>query len=261
MIKMEWLISANGKIYDHVSAFNEFGYIDWRQTANYQIDDIVYIYATRPYMKVMFKTIVERTDMLFEEITDDEQYWNNKEEYEKSTSGKYVRLRLVEKANTESLSLYSLKENGLKAAPQGPMKVREELSGYLKSNFNDYYSEGVFPEEVDEHLEEGHKRTITVNVYERSSIARNKCIEEYGYNCKVCDINFEKVYGDVGKGFIHVHHLVPLSKINKTYKVDYKNDLVPVCPNCHAMLHRKLGNDSLSVKELREIYEIRNSNM
>lgn len=66
---MEWLISANGKIYDHVSAFNEFGYIDWRQTANYQIDDIVYIYATRPYMKVMFKTIVERTDMLFEEMS------------------------------------------------------------------------------------------------------------------------------------------------------------------------------------------------
>ena len=60
---------------------------------------------------------------------------------------------------------------------------------YLESNFNNYYSKGAFPEEVMNTLEEGHRSTITVNKYERSSIARQKCIEEHGLNCAVCDVN------------------------------------------------------------------------
>lgn len=252
---MKWLISANAKMYNHVKAFDEFGYIDWRQKAKYEVGDIVYIYATKPYMKVMFKTIVEKVGMSSEEITDDKKFWYDTEEYESSLSGKYARLRLIERVDSEKLSLYELKENGLKAAPQGPMKVKEQLEVYLESNFNDYYSEGVFPEEVSETLEEGHRRTVTVNKYERSSIARQKCIEEHGLNCAVCNMNFEEVYGEIGKGFIHVHHIVPLHEIGGSYKVDYKRDLVPVCPNCHAMLHRKSNSTFPSIEKLKEVYK------
>lgn len=255
---MNWLISANGKMYNHIAAFDVFGYIDWRQTAKYEVGDIVYIYSTKPHMKVMFKTVVEKVDMLFEEITDDKKYWYEIEEYEKSISGKYARLKLIEKVDSEKLSLYSLKENGLKAAPQGPMKVKEQLALYLEQNFNDYYADGIFPEEVEDGIEEGHRRTITVNRYERSSVARIKCVEEHGYNCSVCNLNFEEVYGEVGKKFIHVHHTVPLHEIKSTYKVDYKKDLIPVCPNCHAMLHRKINGKNLSVAELREVYKLNN---
>ncbi|WP_186671145.1 HNH endonuclease [Sporosarcina sp. BP05] len=256
---MKWLISANGKMYNHVAAFDEFGYIDWRQTAKYQVGDIVYIYATKPYMKVMYKTVVEKVDLVFEKITDDKKYWINIEEYEKSISGKYARLRLVERVNTDKLALDRLKEYGLKAAPQGPIKVKEELGSYLEKNINDYYAEGIFPEEIDEGIIEGHKRTVSVNIYERSSVARNKSIEEHGHNCSVCDMNFEVIYGELGKGFIHVHHIVPLHEIEDTYKVNYKKDLVPVCPNCHAMLHRKINDESLSIAELKEVYRLKNT--
>ena len=47
-----------------------------------------------------------------------------------------------------------------------------------------------------------------------------------------------KIYGDIAEGFIHVHHLVPLSAIKEDYQLDLVNDLLPVYPNCHAMLHR-----------------------
>lgn len=63
------------------------------------------------------------------------------------------------------------------------------------------------------------------------------------------------VYGEVGKGFIHVHHIVPLHELGGTYKVDYKKDLVPVCPNCHAMLHKKSNNTFLSIEKLKEVYK------
>lgn len=59
-----------------------------------------------------------------------------------------------------------------------------------------------------------------------------------------CVIWILKQYGSLGKGFIHVHHKIPLSEIGDEYEVDYVNDLIPVCPNCHAMLHRKSMNGS-----------------
>lgn len=110
------------------------------------------------------------------------------------------------------------------------------------------------PEEVLESgnpYYEGAKRLIAVNAYERDRGARQKCIDEYGCTCFVCDFNFEEVYGQRGKGFIHVHHLVPLSEIGEGYEVDPLNDLIPVCPNCHAMLHR--GGHTISPDELQAL--------
>ena len=98
------------------------------------------------------------------------------------------------------------------------------------------YPDTLHPNE--EYLE-GSKKTITVNSYERNTIARNNCIAHYGAKCSVCNIDFSKTYGEIGKGFIHVHHLIELSNIGKEYKVHPIKDLRPVCPNCHAMLHQK----------------------
>ena len=64
-------------------------------------------------------------------------------------------------------------------------------------------------------------------------------------------IDFEKAYGDIGKGFIHVHHLIPLHSIGKEYVVDYKKDLIPVCPNCHSMIHRLEGGEEMTVEEIK----------
>ena len=111
----------------------------------------------------------------------------------------------------------------------------------------------LFPDEVDEDDEiwEGAVYQVFVNKYERNSDARRKCISHYGYVCQVCDFDFEGRYGEIGVKFIHVHHLVPISEIGEKYKIDPIKDLVPVCPNCHAMLHHK--NDVLSIEELRSL--------
>ena len=66
-------------------------------------------------------------------------------------------------------------------------------------------------------------------------------------------MNFEEKYGAIGKDFIHVHHKIPLSEINEEYIVDPVNDLIPVCPNCHAMLHRKINDKYLNIEELKSV--------
>ena len=110
----------------------------------------------------------------------------------------------------------------------------------------------VYPDDIDDNvLVEGAKKKVTVNLYERDPKARKACLEHYGYNCYICKFNFEKNFGKIGRNFIHVHHIKPLSEINQEYKVNPIKDLIPVCPNCHAMLHKK--TPAYSLKELKDI--------
>ncbi len=98
-------------------------------------------------------------------------------------------------------------------------------------------------------LIEGAVKSIMVNAYERNPVARKKCIDHYGTKCCVCDFDFEKIYGSLGREFTHVHHLKQLSEIKEEYIVNPIEDLRPVCPNCHAMLHR--SGALLSIEELK----------
>lgn len=109
-----------------------------------------------------------------------------------------------------------------------------------------------YPDEVDEPKEllEGKIKSINVNVYERNPVARTQCIEHYGCSCYVCGFNFSKEYGVLGENFIHVHHEIEISSIGSEYSIDPIKDLKPVCPNCHAMIHRK--KPAYSIAEIKK---------
>jgi len=101
-------------------------------------------------------------------------------------------------------------------------------------------------------LYEGAKMKITVNSFERNEAARKKCLMIYGYSCSICKIDFEKTYGNIGKEFIHVHHLREISDIGKEYVINPQYDLIPICPNCHSMIHQR--KPCFTINEMREIY-------
>ena len=105
----------------------------------------------------------------------------------------------------------------------------------------------VYPERYTE----GALTQITVNKYERDVKARKACLKEYGYICGVCNENLADKYGELGKEFIHVHHIVPLNEIKREYKINPITDLIPLCPNCHAIIHRK--TPAYTPDELRSI--------
>jgi hypothetical protein len=103
-------------------------------------------------------------------------------------------------------------------------------------------------------LVEGAACKVTINAYERSPIARRHCIDHYGPTCVVCGFNFGVVYGPLAEGFIHVHHVTPLSEIGEEYEVNPVADLRPVCPNCHAVIH--LGGECRSIEEVRQLLQL-----
>lgn len=92
-------------------------------------------------------------------------------------------------------------------------------------------------------LSEGALTQVSRTQHERNRTLRQLCLRHFGAVCQACGMSFEKVYGEVGRGYIEVHHLSPISETDSEHAVDPKADLVPLCANCHAMIHRLMAEE------------------
>lgn len=126
---------------------------------------------------------------------------------------------------------------------------------------DDWYATDLHPDDVEMRLaeeldepqtySEALRKQITVNAVERNPKARSACIKHHGFDCVVCGFNFEQVYGDLGADYIHVHHLNPIAAAEGERQVDPVRDLVPMCPNCHSIVHRVVP--PLDIEALRQM--------
>jgi len=108
--------------------------------------------------------------------------------------------------------------------------------------------------ETDESLSktEGGLKVFISHRIERNPTLRNKALSIHGYDCIVCDFNFEKTYGVWGINWAEVHHLNPISENkNEKRETNPHKDLCVVCANCHRMIHRKRGL-VLTIDELKK---------
>ncbi len=184
--------------------------------------------------------------------------WDNKE-----GSTYYIKLEFEIILDPDNEPIFLIEKQGdiyknYNWTPQSARTIPHEIAEQLQHDWllfleqHNKKEEMIIPEEISEKevYFEGAIKKISVNIYERNNKARQKCIEHYGINCYVCGFDFEQKYGKIGKHFIHVHHLKQLADIREGYQINPIEDLRPVCPNCHAMLHRK--NPPYSIDELKE---------
>jgi|ERR1017187_1672827 hypothetical protein len=148
---------------------------------------------------------------------------------------------------TKSIS----QKSHVRLLPEESQSARGKLEEHIRVVDSDS-SPVVFPDEIDapDTYWEGASRRVTVNSYERDPAARRACIAHFGTACKACNFDFSTIYGELGKDFTHVHHTRPLSEVRAGYTVDPLCDLIPVCPNCHAMLHKT--SPPLTIAQLQE---------
>lgn len=242
MTKSNWIMSSNSEKYDHAAAFERHGYIDWKQKNNFQVGDWVFIRSKNSKTgtdEIEYVGIVEKTDIPFEEALDDTEFWKSGI---KPVEDRYFRIRLMGSTSGMGMTREAMIGHGLKKGEtfQSPKRLCN-----LSSDLEDFIIgvlDGIVVEPFDVHemdgYPEGSKMTATVNRYERDSRNRKACIDHYGCRCQVCEIDFGKRYGPLATGFIHVHHIVPVSELGDDYIVNPVKDLIPLCPNCHAMVHR-----------------------
>ncbi len=95
---------------------------------------------------------------------------------------------------------------------------------------------------------EGRVMDIRVRKYERSRFNRRYCLDAFGFSCRGCGMSLGEKYGPIGKDVIHVHHIVPVSRMGSAYRINPRRDLVPLCPNCHNIVHRQ--DPPVSISEL-----------
>lgn len=120
----------------------------------------------------------------------------------------------------------------------------EEAIRFLKLLKDDSLVDSIDQDIEAEKFEEGYVVEGSVKYYfgkqyERDSKNRNLAIERHGLNCCVCNFNFEAVYGERGKDFIEIHYIQPLSTLSEFMEVKPETDLVPLCANCHRMIHEE----------------------
>ncbi|WP_255294085.1 HNH endonuclease [Bacillus toyonensis] len=157
----------------------------------------------------------------------------------------------------EEVSMVHYKQDRPKEDPWD----KEPLKSFsiLFSTYGEKYIEHIVINDIDAEIaqedtyyRDGEAKHYHGTRYERNPKNRSEAIRIHGTICKVCDFNFEEVYGERGKDFIEVHHIKPLSTINKEVIIDPRGDLVPVCSNCHRMIHRR-KDDVLTVNELKTL--------
>jgi hypothetical protein len=126
--------------------------------------------------------------------------------------------------------------------------VRDSINKFhhLRLSITHYPDEGF-----REASYEGGSRRIIINKYERNPQARAECISHYGYECAVCGLTLSDIYGQAGEGYIHIHHLQPVSNQKRVHRINPITDLRPVCPNCHAMIHQ--SEPPFSILALRRV--------
>lgn len=248
---MIWLISANSNIYEHSRSFSDNNFIDWKQgVTKYSINDIVYIYATRPEQAIKYKCQVTRINLTGDEIRNDKEYWVNKDEYENSLSGHFIRLELLKKVTNKLLDLDNLRRVGLKNAPQGPKKLDGTILEYIQNNFETALSDLINTEynEVNKSLlMESNQRkkririapkkpkrvAVITYIYERSpDIVAEALIRANGI-CESCHSPAPFKRKKDKTPYLEVHHKVRLSDGGE----DTMKNVLALCPNCHRKAH------------------------
>lgn len=136
-------------------------------------------------------------------------------------------------------------------------KIRNELLVAIENlNLfqNDEIEKFIFTDKEIASMKEAKRKQIFISQIERNPVNRNNAIKFHGCFCCVCGFDFEKFYGELGKNYIEVHHIVPLNKVAENTPINPKFDLICVCSNCHRMLHRKKG-ETIEASYLKSIIE------
>ena len=104
-------------------------------------------------------------------------------------------------------------------------------------------------------MTEGALGTITAQTHRRNSMAREQCLANFQPPiCQVCSLDFVEAYGSEFGDCLHVHHLNPMALADGDRPVDPAKDLVPLCPNCHSVIH---AHGTLrSIDEVRHLMQL-----
>lgn len=219
----------------------------------------LYQHRDKGYSLTAQETYRNTSEYFEDTLTDNEvyeRYQNSKSKW--ANAVQWARKHLIDEGlllpQTKSgRNKWILSETGIKIGRKlylemmdGEDMYHDELEITIKSDLN------KLEEEIDIEYKEGNVKQVLSSKYERDLTLRKKVIELHGTTCQVCKFNFHNTYGELGKDFIEVHHLIPISNFKEEHSVNPKTEMAVLCANCHRMMHRNY-NKILKIDELKQL--------
>ena len=136
-----------------------------------------------------------------------------------------------------------------------PTSLENDAARLLKimvELFSEIVTAGLGWKDADFDIE-GAKVVREVSVYERSPLNRRLAIEIHGLSCAACNFNFSRKYGAIGDGVVEIHHKTPVHLMEQEAVVDPRTDLVPLCSNCHTVVHKT--DPPIAIEDLKRKIE------
>jgi hypothetical protein len=256
-----WMLQGNPDYFDIDRYLSEFDYVYWGVPATVHhremaVGDPVFFWRARGKSKsvagligtgVIVEPCTDKDEVRHPEFIDPEvatekgTLWNQ-DQNEKARVKVGVRVsevRLLPEDGmlprhdlAEDPILRKLKVITVRTA--STFRVSQEEHGELAALWG-----GVAELTTEQTFSDGALNRLMTTRYERNPRAREACLKHWGFTCQACGMSFGGSYGSIADGFIHVHHRKPLSEIGEEYQVDPLLDLIPLCPNCHAVAHMK----------------------
>lgn len=257
----EWVITCNPSYYDVNGAFNKLKKIEWKQSVNINTGDIIYIYVGKPFKEIKYKCIAKKVDLNSAGRIDDSEFILDDSNY--NNYGRYMELSLLTKYDEQQYPLSKLRERGLKSV-QGPSKVSEELSNYIKlieTNLDKLFlgqndiEDQILIKELKEtriedfeyyHEYEGGKKKEKqepkiqngVRIYMRDKKIAMNAMAHADYLCEIDKEHPTFVRKYIDLNYTEPHHLIPMAYSDLfDVSLDVEENIVSLCSNCHNFLH------------------------
>lgn len=154
----EWIVPGNPKLYDLVGAFKELGKVNWKQSTNVEVGDVVYIYASGEQQRILFKCKVNKVNLGTAEI--DDSKFNISGEFD-GLYGRYMEIEAIENYNTSLFSRSNLEKYGFPSL-RGPVRVPFAVKEYI-----DVVQKLLSSEEMDPYSHDGSYELVreTIRAY------------------------------------------------------------------------------------------------
>lgn len=253
-----WIIPSNLSLYDVLGAFSKLKILDWKQSANIEIGDIVYIYVGRPISGIRFKTEVLLTE-LPNEIIDDTEFKKDPAVYK--NYGRYMRLKLIHEYDDYELTFNDLKEQGLTNV-RGTIRMSSELLSYIEKKESIKINRKRTENELDQELFQDIDSLVTEignepvdyvptpkkkpeaiqhnngTAYARDKLVAINALARAKHICEIDENHPSFIRRTSKKNYTEPHHLIPMSCQDKfDNSLDVEANIVSLCSNCHNQIH------------------------
>ncbi len=132
---MNWLFIANHNQFRIHDFIRDYGFVEYLQKNKVNVGDIVYLYITAPYKRVEYKMVVERMDIPSRDTFDDWSYSLSGNPRIPLESDIVVRLKYIDRVQTDELCYTKLKEHGFNMSVQTNRLLNDETTEYIESFF------------------------------------------------------------------------------------------------------------------------------